>query len=153
MTEERVIPGGTPTWVRDATANDSDKSFTVPVGKMWDLKSIVSQIGCTATVGNRMLVITITDGVNPIHVPTTTGAITASQYGGNRIYFGGATAPNTTVYLRLDNVGSNLSVASTQGFPSVMLLAGYTIRVYDSSATDPAADDLTVILHYIEYDA
>jgi len=35
----------------------------------------------------------------------------------------------------------------------LLLPEGYTIRLYDRSAIDAAADDMIIVLHYVEYDA
>jgi len=145
---------GVPTWVTDATANDSDKTYTVPEGKVWDIKMILSQLNATAVAGNRFLGIYINNPAGAaIIVPTTTAAIAANVVGGARMYFGSPFASNTTVYNRLDTPLTNVTVAKTLGEATTLLTAGCTVRVWDVSAIDPAADDLTVVLHYIEYDA
>jgi len=152
MTESRVIPGGTPKFVVNKTANSSDKSFTVPTGKRWDVLSVVCQIQCTATVGNRILAQTYTDGTDPISNPLLTGIITASQFGIVRMYTGAPVAPFTTAPSRLDG-SAIVNVAYTMGIGRMVLAAGSVIRCYDTAAIDAAADDLIVVLHYIEYDA
>lgn len=143
---------GTPTWNRDATANDSDKSFTVPEGKIWDLKFVIIEIICTATVGNRILDLSITDGTNVIFTSPPSASITASQYGQLATFrtlgYGGTTARR-----RLDNINGNVNVELDPPLPDLILPAGYVIRARDAAAVDAAADDMTVILHYVEYDA
>lgn len=143
---------GTPTWVYDATVDDSDKSFTVPAGKRWALKMIDSQLTCTATVGNRLLTITVaTSGTNYIVAARTTN-VTASQTARARVIPGMAIA--TTALTRLDNPTGGTNVSVTDGMPNDILLpAGAVVRVYDSAAVDAAADDLIVVIHYVEYDA
>jgi len=60
---------------------------------------------------------------------------------------------NTTTNLpRLTTGGSSLAFLN-QGAPDMMLPAGYVLRVLDSAAIDAAADDLVVVVHYIEYEA
>lgn len=135
---------GTPKWTRDAAANDSDKSFTVPTGKYWDMLGVVAFLVNTATVGNRVLRVSVTNGTNELyHVQMA--ASTASQqtyfllgFSGMGDDYGLATSVNTT---------------TSQNLFQLILPAGYVIRVYDAAAIDAAADDLTVVLHYIEYDA
>ena len=133
---------GTPKWVRDAALNDSDKTFTVPAGKVWLMRAIYNKLVTTATVGNRLLsVMFAPDGTNaetwfsgPNHAASTT-----QRY---RMSFEGVT----------DDIVVN-DGGVIMGFPVMVLPAGATIRIYDSAAIDAAADDLTVVLHYVEYDA
>jgi len=143
---------GVPTWVRDATANDSDKTFTVPAGKVWEMRFIASELVCTATVGNRVLgcLINTPDGGDCVSVGTL--VIAASQYGGLQLHFGAPVAKYTTAFARLSTPSVAVNVAATQGYGSMLFPAGTTIRIWDLSAIDAAADDLTVVLHYIEYD-
>ena len=143
---------GTPKWVRDATANDSDKSFTVPAGKIWVLTSIYYELACTATVGNRSPRITITDESNVIFAGPGPAALTANQTGTGFLTTK-LSAPGTTVGYNL--VYSTLATPNSTVYsflPELKLSSGSVVRVYDSAAIDPAADDLIVVLHYVEYD-
>lgn len=136
---------GYPRWVRDATLNDSDKSFTVPTGKVWELHHVKMSLTATATVGNRPMTIAITDGTNELmrNQPVN---VAASQTGTVIMVFDGSVAYAATA-LFLANVGTQCS------FGKAVLPAGYVVRCYDSAAIDAAADDVTVVLHYTEYDA
>ena len=129
---------GTPTWVRDATLNDSDKSFTVPTGKVHDLKFVYVQFAATATVGSRTVAVVITDGTNEVLRCTAGSQVTASATA--RFIFGQTTMDGYTG-------------TTSEPLPGCLLPAGYVVRVYDVSAIDAAADDMTVVLHYVEYDA
>jgi len=143
---------GTPKIYRDGTLNDSDKSFTVPAGKLWKINAIYAQLNCTATVGNRELVAYVSDGANVILGFGTNVSVTASQVSVMRLRTGqGAYATTATVYL---TAPQNLAEAGVNdGLPTDFYLpAGYIIRVYDVAAVDAAADDLVVVLHYVEYD-
>jgi len=153
MTEYKVIPGGTVKWTRDAAANDSDKSFTVPAGKVWELISMTSELHTSATVGNRYLGIRITNGTNDIMNTIITAVVVASKYAGLRIFFGAPVAPSTTAFIRLDEATAPQDLTNSVGVGRVSLTAGCVVRIYDVSAIDAAADDLTVVLNYIEYDA
>jgi len=127
--------------LRDATANDSDKSFTVPAGKVWDMKMIRIVLVTTATVGNRILTISI------------------NSAGAAIWYFASAAhAASTTREYMLGFQGVYDDVATTvftliAGIPPMLLEEGDIVRVYDSATIDAAADDLTVDMHYIEFDA
>jgi len=142
---------GTPTWYRDAAANDSDKSFTVPTGKVRRLLSVHAEIECTATVGNRVLSVTLTDGTNTLWTSRVTGSIAATQFGAILIY-PEATTDATNLMRKLSNTG-NVNVSLIYPCAPFVLPAGYVLRVYDAAAIDAAGDDLTVVLHYVEYDA
>lgn len=144
---------GTPVWVRDDAANDSDKSFTVPAGKVWSLKSVHAELATTATVGNRNLAVSMTDGTNPINIQARSAAIAASKTGVVNVFMGGGFYSATTQYNPL-LTGAVPDIAFGASYQYECILpAGYVIRVYDVAAIDPNADDLTVVLHYVEYDA
>ena len=130
---------GTPAWVVDATLNDSDKSWTVPAGKVRVYNYIFAYLQTTATVGNRVMRVSITDGTTEIF-RFSADNLAASLTGRFCWFVGGIDDPAA-------------SVDSHCAFPELCLLPGYVIRVYDSAAIDAAADDLTVALHYVEYDA
>ena len=153
MTKDYPWGKGTPTWTRDATADDSDKSFTVPAGKVWDLVAIESTLVATATVGNRQLQFIITNGVATVYTGTRAPNITASQAGVALWDFSNGDGYSAAqVRVRLDTLaGPNVYVTCPEA--KTILPAGYVIRVYDAAAVDAAADDLTVVLHYVEYDA
>lgn len=141
---------GTPKWVRDATANDSDKSFTVPAGKAWALQYVYAEITATATVGNRSLAVHIRDTNPSVIVVEATANIAAAQKGNIRLING---APRSTTAQRMLD-GTTATVSQENQLPMLALLpAGYSVRVWDSAAIDAAADDMTVVLHYVEYDA
>lgn len=118
----------------DALADDSDKTFTVPAGKMWDVRSIYAKLVTTATVGNRQLDIVFADASANIIGKYQSAAAVAASLTREWLFAPGNPAENgfTNAWM-LRPMSSN-----------VMLPAGYTIRVYDSAAVDAAADDLTV---------
>lgn len=118
---------------RDALADDSDKSFTVPAGQKWEIIGIYVLYVSTATVGNRVLAVAITDGTNQMTYGQAATVQPASQTYTYQI------APNFA-----------FSGAGTQTFPIMPLVMqpGWVIRVYDAAAVDAAADDMTVVVHY-----
>lgn len=124
---------------RNATANDSDKTFTVGTGRTWKLQWISVDLVSTATVGNRQVDIVIGDGTNTI-LTVNAGAVQAASL--TRHYQFYDTAPNETAF-----VGTN--IRNPLPF-NMVLLPGWTVRVYDSAAVDAAADDMTVNLVYNE---
>jgi len=150
MTKEYPWGKGTPTWTRDATANDSDKSSTVPAGKMWDMQFIYADLLTSATVGNRNLACTITDGANTIKRFGYSGLVAASQVG--ILFFSHGITVSTTALYSLAGIIAHAT--RSEPLPERLVLpAGYVIRIWDANAVDAAADDLTVVLHYVEYDA
>lgn len=154
MTKDYPWGKGTPMWIRDSTANDSDKSFTVPAGKIWDIKSVLVQITTTATVGSRNLRIGVTDGTNPIYSSEQTASIAASKVGQFWLAPGGTVAGTTAVMGRIDALGATSGDNALRCPCSPMILpAGYVIRIWDTAAVDVAADDMIVVIHYVEYDA
>lgn len=131
---------GTPTWTRDAAANDSDKTIlTVPAGKIAEIRSLSVALTSTATVGNRNILIEIGDGTNVVGRYT----VNVNQAASLTYYYD--FTPGMTRFATAPYLQNNI--------PASILLAGYTVRVYDSAAVDAAADDMTVVLHYVVYDA
>lgn len=136
----RSIDGGSPTWVRDATLDDSDKSFTVPVGKVWKLFGASAYLVASATVGNRNLELRISNAAGDELSRTMTGPnITAGQTG-RANFFGG-----------MYSTASGISMLP--GIFPATLGAGMTVRILDQSAVDAAADDMAATLFYTETDA
>ena len=145
---------GTPKWTYDATANDSDKSFTVPTGKIWKILSLEACLKATATVGNRVLQISISDGTNAIYRFQNSTNITASQQG--TVYMAANVTPGAVTKRGLEGAEPGVAQNTAVAVPSpddMYLLAGYVVRVYDTAAVDASEDDLTVVLHYVESDA
>ncbi len=149
---ERPWGNGRIVHLRDATLNDSDKNIiTVPTGKIIEPLWLIAEIYCTATVGNRNLLMTISNGANVIFVSGSSGAITASQNGQLRLHFNTSVGAYTTATYSLVLAGINAS--RSEGVPRMLLPAGYIIRIYDITAVDAAQDDLTITMEYLEYDA
>lgn len=145
---------GVVTWVRDAAANDSNKSFTVPAGKVWLLKMVYAVLVNTATVGNRVLVVDIYNSTPTWVFGTPRATSTAGQY--CTLLCGDAVGEvsTTATYVPWAEGGSGANVSTLYSFPTTFILtAGMIIKVWDGAAVDAAADDLTVNLFYIEYDA
>ena len=135
----KTAPGGVPKWIRDATLGDSDKSFTVPEGKIWDIRAIYVKYGSSATAGNRLLKVRF-------------DLDTDTLFENNAF----AVQPESTVYKYLLHPSVVVDVSTPnqcQPIPPALLTAGMKIRVYDGSVIDAAADDIDVTLHVIEYDA
>lgn len=141
------IKTGTPMIVKEATANNSNKTLTVPANEAWILRSIYAEIVCTAVVGNRVLACKIKDPSDGVLMVEATANIAASQKGNLLM------VPNmnraTTNLRMLDATLANISVAAALPF-STVLLPGYKIQLLDMGAIDAAADDLTYVVQYMK---
>lgn len=125
---------------RDATANDSDKTFVVPANTRWFLTNVLVYFQSTSDVGNRVITILYTDASNNVIARMVAGAVQAAS---NNYYyeFSLGSARETTP------VNSNL-VGHLDG---IILEAGMKVRVYDSAAIAAAADDMTVSLNGLSW--
>lgn len=102
-------------------------------------------------MGNRQIVASIGNGTDIIWNGAATTNIPASQHG--QAFYAPGIPASTTARRRLDSVANNVNVQIDSSMPDLILPAGYTIRVLDTNAIDAAADDLIVVLEYVEYDA
>ena len=130
----QTLVGNDPTLQSEAVADDSDKTFTVPAGKQWTIKSIYALLVSTATVGNRILTVLFTKADNTTVLEIRAGVAQAASLTYRYGLFPGA-AFNTTV-------ANNFSLTPIP--PDFVLPAGYKVRIYDSAAIAAAADDLTL---------
>jgi len=119
----------------DSAANDSDKTLTVPVGQFWVIQTLFVTFATSADVGNRQIVVVVSDGTN------TLGIFNADS----------TQAGSTTEYYTFSpNYGSATETPATFHYaplPVYSLDAGSTIRVYDSATVAAAADDMTLVLY------
>lgn len=127
---------GVPVLVADEAANDSDKTLTaVPALVTWEIQSIRVEFIATATVGNRQLTVRVQDDVSDIVFEVTPGIVqTANQ---NIQYHFAPHLPDLTA-------GRDAGAHMLTPFPNLILLAGYTVRVFDNNAVDATADDMVV---------
>jgi len=123
-----------PSIQQDTGADDSDKSFTVPVSTEWIVKWIWVELTTTGTAGNRQLTIEIQDDAADVIAVLKAGATQAASLTRNYLF-----APNVTELTAFRDT-SYLSTI----MPEWWLPAGYVVRVYDSAAVDAAADDMIV---------
>ena len=121
--------------IEDVTASDSDKSFTVPADTEWQPVSVFVEYTSTAAAGDRQLVVEFLDDAGE---QVAVAPVTVVQ-----------TASETVTYVFALNVGvdfarvyDNLNTT----LPLSVLLAGYSIHVYDAAAIAAAADTMVVRL-------
>lgn len=122
------------------TADDSDKTFTVPTGKEWIMEWIHIILITTATAGNRQIVIEVKDESAQLMYDLHAGAVQAASLTRHYMALPG-------IYRETAFVDGQIQMALPQ---KMVLKPGWTIRMYDSAAVDAAADDMTVSFGYEE---
>jgi len=122
------------TLVDDATANDSDKTFTVPASTIWEPLFVAVTLVTTATVGNRKMRLEIGDGTDlwwfKEWTPTQAASLT-------RNYFAALGLPDDAAF----DANGRARILLEPRFP---LPAAWTVRLFDVNAIAAAADDMTV---------
>jgi len=136
----RCTLGGIPVYTRDATANDSDKSFTVPANKRWRVTNIYVNYVATATVGNRQ--------IRPDYQNSTPNTVVQHAFNGANVTAGTTLNGNWSIGMPV----VHSATSSAQSLADAWLPAGYIVRVFDTNAVDAAADDMIVVLFYEEQD-
>jgi len=138
--EGRLVTG--PAWTlalnAEETANDSDKSFTVPANTEWLIHSIWVELISTATAGNRQMEIEIQDGSADVIFELRAGAVQAASL--TRYYLFTPQVADLTAFRDTDFLMTPI--------PELWLPAAYVLRVYDKTAVDAAADDMVVQIRY-----
>lgn len=118
----------------DATANDSNKSWIVPNGEMWQLNWARLLAVTSADVGNRQVELLVKDEAgNPVF-NVKAGAVQGA--GVTRTYQFSPYVSHEAAF-----VAAELLVPVP---PNLYLPAGFTLQIWDSSAIAAAADDFTV---------
>lgn len=137
--EVKTAPCGVPKWVIDSAPDDSNKEIVVPAGKKWKVELVGLIVDTSAVVGNRVMALNFMNGaVNLCRISPGFNQGAGTKW----YYYYYPTAP-------LDTIGALVSAPT----PSVTLLAGMSIKVEDGAIIDVAGDDMTVVVHVIEYDA
>jgi len=121
--------------VAEETANDSDKTLTVPASTEYQVLWIYLEFTTTATVGDRQIQINLLDGAADVIGqirPNVTQAASLTYY-----YMIAPSLANGVAVYDTDHIQTPLP-------PSVFLPATYAVRIYDNNAVDAAADDLII---------
>jgi len=134
-----IVPPITNTY--DATANDSDKTFTAPENELWRICHAHVALVSTATVGNRQITVVVKDADGNIIVDLVAGAVQAASLTRHYGFLQG-------IYRETSFVGSELQVPLPI---DCYVVPGGSIRFYDSAAVDAAADDMTVSFQFEKY--
>ena len=126
-------------YVSDETADDSDKSFTVPASTEWQILSIWVEFTSTADAGARQLVIETQDG--------------AADVTGQPMRAGVTQDPSLTYYYQFGPALADLTALRDTDWlmspipPTLPLPAGHVLRIYDNNAVQVAADDMVVHIY------
>jgi len=126
-------------YASDETANDSDKSFTVPASTEWQILTIWVELTTTGTAGNRQLVIETQDG--------------SADVTGQPMRAGVTQAASLTYYYQFGPALADLTALRDTDWlmspipPTLLLPAGHVLRIYDNNAVDAAADDMIVHIY------
>jgi hypothetical protein len=120
--------------INDTALNDSDKTFAVPAGKIWEITSVFVDYVATAVVGNRQIAVDILDGSSNLLHQASAGVLITAGLARNLTFF--ASAPHEIAFI---NFGALVPLP-----PILCLPAGFQIRVRDTGIVDAAADDMTV---------
>jgi hypothetical protein len=137
--------------MRDAIANDSDKTFTVPTGKIVRPLYIRVQIATSADAGNRILQVRMTNGTDGIWAGPLSANIAANLQG--VLMMAPGQAYSTGLQEATQDTQYTCNVAVLANLPEMYLLAGYVINFVEANAVAVGADDMTVTMCYVEYDA
>lgn len=125
----------------DEDANDSDKIFTVPASKEWQILWIWVELTSTGTAGDRQLEVEIQDSANDVIAEVArAGAVQAASLTRNYLFAPGLvdlTSFRDTDYL-------------TVPVPPIFLKAGDQIRIFDNNAVDASADDMVIQMQIAE---
>jgi hypothetical protein len=124
--------------VSDVTADDSDKSFTVPANYDYRIANVFMSLATTATAGNRQMVLEITDGTNVI-AQVRVGIAQAASL--TRYYNMSRNMPELTAFRDTDYLSTLI--------PDILLKSGYVVRIYDKTAVAAAADDLSIRITFL----
>jgi hypothetical protein len=117
----------------DVTANDSDKTFTVPADTEWQVRSIWTELISDSNAGNRQITIEMQDSGSVVIGKFNAGAVQAQDL--TRYYM---FAPSLELMVAF--VGTYISFP----LPPMFLAEGFKVRVYDSAVIAPTTDDMSI---------
>lgn len=127
-------------YVTDSAANDSDKTITVPAGKVWHVLHVYASLATSADVGNRLMAMIVADG-NATEIYRNAAA--AVQTAGTTEYY--AWMP------QIQTPAETVATFHHLPLPFTYLPPASTMRIYDNAAVAAAADDMTINMIVMEY--
>lgn len=125
-----------PVLLTDTDANDSNKTFTVPTGYIYEILYGQIIMVTDGTVGNRQMVIQILDDADVEVATIRAGAVQAAST--TRYYEFVQGVPRETSF-----IDDSINVAIPDEF---IALPGYDIVIKDIDAIAATTDDMTVQL-------
>jgi len=125
-------PFGYPELQAEETANDSDKSFTVPAGEEWVVEWLWVEYTSDANAGNRQLEVEIQDDAADVIAKVV---VSVTQAASLTYYY--LLAPDVTELAALRDTDKLTTI-----MPKWVLPAGYVVRVWDNNAVSAAGDDM-----------
>lgn len=123
----------------DDTANDSNKSWTVPSNELWKITHAHVILTTTATVGNRQIFMVLRDESGNLIMDIAAGAVQAASLTRHYGFMQG-------IYRETAFISNEIQVPMPI---DCYLGPGYTLQFFDGSAIDAAADDMVVSFQYI----
>jgi len=133
--EALLSPAGAPSLLVDEALNDSDKTFVVPAGSMYDIAWVYVELTTTADVGNRLVMVEIQDSKGDVVAQVSAAAVQAASLS-HEYTFG----QGLTQYDSGDATKHHLPL------PRLVLPQFFKLRVYDATAVAATADDMNVQL-------
>jgi hypothetical protein len=127
--------------IEDTNPNDSDKTFTVPVNKEWQILWVWVEYTCTATYGVRQIEIQLQTSSSNImgQLPAATPQDQSLTYK----YLFGIASQDMTSPRDFDYITTPLPAGT-------FLSAGQKIRIWDNKVRDPSADDMIIRMQYAQ---
>lgn len=131
--EALLSPAGAPSLLVDEALNDSDKTFVVPAGAMYDIIWVYVELTTSATAGNRAMTVDIQDSHGDV--------VGRCQDDGTQA----ASLTHTYMFGQgMDLADGGVNTNHFIPLPPLLLPQFFKLRVYDANAVDAAADDMNV---------
>jgi hypothetical protein len=131
--EALLSPAGAPSLIVDEALNDSDKTFVVPAGFMYDIIWVYVELTTTATVGNRAMTVDIQDSLGDVIGRCQDDGVQAASLTHTYMFGQG-----------MDLADGGVNTNHFIPLPPLLLPQFFKLRVYDATAVDAAADDMNV---------
>jgi len=122
--------------ILDEVADDSDKTIVVAADRRLKLYYGQVTLVSTGSAGNRQMALEVLDDSAKLVYRSLAGATQAASL--TREYHFGPNAVRESAF-----VNGQIMVPTP---PDLILIPGWTLRIYDTAAIDAAADDMTVSL-------
>lgn len=127
--------------VFDNAVNDSDKTFTVPAGEVWEVLHANVLYASSADVGNRVMHMDAYDDSGNEICSASAGAVQTASLTGSYLFMQGTYRETAFV-----NGGLQVPIPA-----NLFLTEGFSLRFYDAAAVAVAVDDMTVAFQYRKF--